>query len=111
MGQIKSQMKVRGAFTSPTVLEELLDTPDGLQQIAQTDLVMYGGGPLAPLAGDRISDGFCGTKSVLHGIRNDSCGTSLYPTRAIYAWDSESVGLDFSLGDLAKSLSRKMYLI
>ena len=56
MGQIMSQMPIRGVFTPPTVLEELLDTPEGLKQIAQTDFVMYGGGPLAPLAGDRISE-------------------------------------------------------
>lgn len=48
VGQIMSQMTVRGIFTPPTVLEELLDTPEGLKRIAQTDLVMYEGGPLAP---------------------------------------------------------------
>lgn len=56
MGQIMSQVPIRGVFTPPTVLEELLDTPEGLKQIAQTDFVMYGGGPLAPLAGDLISE-------------------------------------------------------
>ena len=56
MSQIMSQMPIRGVFTPPTVLEELVDTPEGLEQIAQTDFVMYGGGPLAPLAGDRISE-------------------------------------------------------
>lgn len=50
MGQVMSQMPIRGIF------EELLDILRGLEQIAQTDFVMYGGGPLAPLAGDHISE-------------------------------------------------------
>lgn len=56
MGQIMSQMLIRGVFTPPTVLEEILDIPGGLEQISQTSFVMYGGGPLSPLAGDRISE-------------------------------------------------------
>lgn len=64
MGQIMAQMPIRGVFTPPTVLEELLDTPKGLEMIAQTEFVMYGGGPLAPSAGDRISKVTCLTSAI-----------------------------------------------
>ena len=52
VGQIIFQMTVRGIFTP----QPWLDTLEGLKQIAQTEFVMYSGGPLAPLAGDRISE-------------------------------------------------------
>ncbi|KAF6237313.1 hypothetical protein HO173_004782 [Letharia columbiana] len=45
MGQIMSQMPIRGVFKTPTVLEELLDTPEGLKQILQTDFVMETSSP------------------------------------------------------------------
>ncbi|KAK4693659.1 hypothetical protein P7C71_g3783, partial [Lecanoromycetidae sp. Uapishka_2] len=64
MGQIMSQMPIRGVFTPPTVVEELLETPEGLSQIARTEFVMYGGGPLAPAAGDRISQVTCLTSAI-----------------------------------------------
>ena len=56
MGEIMPQMPICGVFTPLPVLEELLDMPEGLKQISQTDFVMYGVGPLASLAGDRISE-------------------------------------------------------
>ncbi len=34
MGEIMAQILIRGVFTSPTVLEELLDKPEGPNQIA-----------------------------------------------------------------------------
>lgn len=64
MGQIISQMPIRGVFTPPTVVEELLDTSEGLNQIARMEFVMYGGGPLAPAAGDRISEVTCLTSAI-----------------------------------------------
>lgn len=46
MGQIMSQMPIRGIFEPPTVLEELLDISEGLKQILRTEFVMCGWGNL-----------------------------------------------------------------
>ncbi|KAK4997012.1 hypothetical protein LTR66_003502 [Elasticomyces elasticus] len=46
---------LRGLLVPPTVLEQLVQEPDGLQQISRLDFVMFTGGPLAPSVGDRLS--------------------------------------------------------
>ncbi|TKA57030.1 hypothetical protein B0A49_10497 [Cryomyces minteri] len=46
---------LRGLLVPPTVLEQLVQEPDGLQQTSKLDFVMFTGGPLAPSVGDRLS--------------------------------------------------------
>ncbi len=45
MGEIMAQMLIRGIFKSPTVLEELLDKPKGLDQIAEQNSSCAVAGP------------------------------------------------------------------
>ncbi|KAK5019019.1 putative NRPS-like protein biosynthetic cluster [Cryomyces antarcticus] len=46
---------LRGLLVPPTVLEQLVNEPDGLWQTSKLDFVMFTGGPLAPSVGDRLS--------------------------------------------------------
>jgi hypothetical protein len=64
MGEIMTQMLIRGIFNSPTVLEALVDKPKGLDQIAETKFVMCGGGSSAVPAGDLVSEVTCLTSAI-----------------------------------------------
>ncbi len=64
MSEIMAQILIRGIFKSPTVLEDLLDKPKGLDQIAETKFVMCGDGSLAVPAGDRVSEVTCLTSAI-----------------------------------------------
>lgn len=48
-------IKIRAAWCPPTVIEQLLKQENGFEQAASLDWIMYGGGPLAPATGDRLS--------------------------------------------------------
>lgn len=79
LSEIMSQLPIAGMFTPPTVIEELLETRNGYNQLAQTKFIMYGGGPLAPLAGNRISE----VTTLTSGIGSTECGIipSLLPSK------------------------------
>ena len=55
VADIMQQQKVRGCFLPPSVVEQLLHEPNGLDYFKQLDMVWYAGGPLSQAAGDAIS--------------------------------------------------------
>ncbi|KAI1621302.1 hypothetical protein EDD37DRAFT_581368, partial [Exophiala viscosa] len=56
LAQVLSRVIARAIFSPPTVIEELLETTDGSNKLAKLDFIMYGGGPLSPMAGQSISE-------------------------------------------------------
>ncbi|KAI9811859.1 MAG: putative NRPS-like protein biosynthetic cluster [Pycnora praestabilis] len=55
VSEIMKQLPLRAIMCPPTVLEQLLQEPDGLDQAAKLSFIIYTGGPLSPSAGDRLS--------------------------------------------------------
>ena len=55
VSQIMHQQKLRSIYCPPTVIEQLVQEPEGLNQMKQLDAIQYGGGPLAPATGDLLS--------------------------------------------------------
>lgn len=81
---IMSQMRVRGIFCPPAVLEQLVRTPLGLEQAAGLDFAMYSGGPLAPFAGDRLSK--VTDVCQVYGQTETGIIPSLFPRREHWAY-------------------------
>lgn len=55
VAEIMRQQSIRGCLLPPSVAEQLLHEPDGLDMIKRLDIFCYAGGPLSPAAGDAIS--------------------------------------------------------
>lgn len=55
LSKAMAMVKIRAAWCPPTVIEQLLEQPEGFQQAASLDWIMYTGGPLAQHVGDRLS--------------------------------------------------------
>ena len=53
--EIMQHRKLRGLFVPPTIVEQLLQEPGGLDNFKGLDFLCYTGGPLATAAGDQIS--------------------------------------------------------
>jgi thioester reductase-like protein/aryl carrier-like protein len=53
--QVMQAYKLRAIWCPPTIIEQLLQEPSGLQEAALLDFIMYTGGPLAPFSGDQLS--------------------------------------------------------
>ena len=54
VADIMKQQKIRGCILPPSVAEDLLHEPDGLDFFKQLDVFSYAGGPLAQATGDAI---------------------------------------------------------
>lgn len=55
VAEIMRQQRIRGCLLPPSVAEQLLHEPDGLDMIKGLDSFCYASGPLSPAAGDAIS--------------------------------------------------------
>ncbi|KAG6991078.1 hypothetical protein G7Y79_00057g090600 [Physcia stellaris] len=55
VAEIMRQQRIRGCVLPPSVAEQLLHEPDGLDIIKGVDIFCYAGGPLSQAAGDAIS--------------------------------------------------------
>ena len=55
VADIIKKQKIRGCLLPPSVAEELLHEPDGLELFKQLDVFCYAGGPLAQATGDSVS--------------------------------------------------------
>ena len=55
VADIMKQQQIRGSILPPSVAEELLHEPDGLEFFKRLDVFSYAGGPLAQATGDSIS--------------------------------------------------------
>ena len=53
--QIMKQYKLRALFCPPTIFEQLVAEPEGLEQAKQLDFLLYAGGPLSERTGDLLS--------------------------------------------------------
>ena len=53
---ILNSQDVRALFVPPTIVEQLLDEPQGLEKCQKMDFVCYAGGPLSQSAGDSLKD-------------------------------------------------------
>lgn len=53
--KVIEQTKPRTVLAPPSTLEDVVDTPGGLESLYHVKFVLYRGGPLAPGAGDKIS--------------------------------------------------------
>ena len=84
LSAIMSQMRVRGAFCPPAVLEQLVRVPRGLEQAAGLDFIMYSGGPLAPFAGELLSK--VTDVSQVYGQTETGIIPSLFPRREHWAY-------------------------
>ncbi|KAK4983486.1 putative NRPS-like protein biosynthetic cluster [Elasticomyces elasticus] len=52
---IMRQVKIHSIYTPPTVLEQLLLEPGGLEQAGTCNFIIFSGGPLAPSTGDQVA--------------------------------------------------------
>lgn len=84
VSKIMSQMKVRGIFCPPAVLEQLVRVPGGLEQAAGLDFAMYSGGPLAPFAGEKLSS--VTDLGQVYGQTETGIIPSLLPLRSNWAY-------------------------
>ena len=55
VADIMLQQKIRGCILPPSVVEQLLQEPNGLDYFKQLDIVCYAGGPLSQATGDTIN--------------------------------------------------------
>ncbi|KAI9818373.1 MAG: putative NRPS-like protein biosynthetic cluster [Pycnora praestabilis] len=55
LNQIMERTDLRALYVPPTVVEQLLQEPGGLEKAAKLDFVLSTGGPLSPSAGDRLN--------------------------------------------------------
>lgn len=55
VADIMQQQNIRGCILPPSVVEQLLHEPNGLDYFKQLDIVCYAGGPLSQAAGNAIS--------------------------------------------------------
>ncbi len=53
--EILKRMNIHSIYTPPTVLEQLLLEPGGLERAGQCDFIIFSGGPLAPSTGDEVA--------------------------------------------------------
>ena len=53
--EILKRHRIHSIYTPPTVLEQLLLEPDGLERAGQCNFIIFSGGPLAPSIGDRVA--------------------------------------------------------
>ena len=56
VAHIIEQQRVRGCLLPPSVAEQLLHEPNGLECVKSLDIFCYAGGPLSPATGDAISE-------------------------------------------------------
>lgn len=103
-GQMLSDMmkavKIRAAWSPPTVIEQLLEIPGGFEQAAELDFIMYTGGPLAPAAGDKLSQvtDLC----QLYGSTESGTQVTLIPDRKTwqyFEWHPHLINEMEPLGD------------
>ena len=55
VADIMKQQKIRGCILPPSVVEQLLHEPNGLDLFKRLEIVCYAGGPLSQATGDKIS--------------------------------------------------------
>lgn len=55
VADIMQQQNIRACILPPSVVEQLLHEPNGLDYIEQLDIICYAGGPLSQAVGDAIS--------------------------------------------------------
>lgn len=55
VSQIMRQFLVRALFCPPSIYEQLVQEPEGLQQVKQLDFLTYAGGPLSTTTGNLLS--------------------------------------------------------
>jgi thioester reductase-like protein len=53
--EILKRMPIHSIYTPPTVLEQLLLEPGGLERAGQCNFIIFSGGPLAPSTGDQVA--------------------------------------------------------
>lgn len=47
--------KLRALYIPPSIIEQLVQMPGGLDMVKELDIVVYAGGPLGQLCGDTIA--------------------------------------------------------
>ncbi|PPJ56509.1 hypothetical protein CBER1_03931 [Cercospora berteroae] len=52
-----TQTRPKSSLTPPSIIEELVDTPGGMEALTQVEYVFVGGGPLAYGVGERVNEG------------------------------------------------------
>lgn len=84
LSEIMSLYKLRAVWCPPTVLEQLLQESKGYEQAAELEFMIYTGGPLAPSAGDRLSQ--VTDVCQIYGSTEIGVQAALVPLRKNWAW-------------------------